>query len=46
MSSYYYENCNIKPTSEVIFIISKGGNENHPLKNIGRTIPLDKLSNS
>jgi len=39
----YYENSDITPTSEVIFIISKGGNMNHPMKNLGKTIPLESL---
>lgn len=39
----YYDTSSITPTGEVIFIISHGGNENHPMRHVGKTIPLDKL---
>lgn len=39
----YYENSKIEITSEVLFIISKGGNVNHPLKHLGKTILLDNI---
>lgn len=39
----YYDNSSVKPTSEIIWIISKGGNKDHPLKNIGKTILLEHL---
>jgi predicted metal-dependent peptidase len=39
----YYDSSHVKPSSEVIFIISKGGNKDHPLKHLGKTIPLDAL---
>lgn len=39
----YYDDSSIKVTSEVIWIISKGGNTNHPLKHIGKTILLEHL---
>lgn len=40
----HFEQSDVKPSGEVIFIISNGGNENHPMKNIGKTIPLSKLA--
>lgn len=40
----YYDSSNIKPTSEVLFIISKGGSQNHPLKHIGKTILLEGIT--
>lgn len=35
------EKCNIK--SEVIFIISKGGVKNHPMKHLGKTLSLEEV---
>lgn len=40
----YFDAHNIKPSSEIIWIISKNGNQNHPMKHIGKTILLDKLN--
>jgi len=40
----YYEQVDLKPSTEVIWIISKGGNLNHPMKHIGKTIELEKLA--
>lgn len=39
----YFDAVNIKLPGEVIFIITKGGNTNHPMKHVGKTIELDKL---
>lgn len=39
----YYDKCDIEITSDVIFIISKGGNKDHPMKHLGKTIFLDNL---
>lgn len=39
----YYEKVDIKLGSEVIFIISTGGNKEHPLKHLGKTIRLEDL---
>lgn len=39
----YYDESKIKPNSEVIFIISKGGNKDHPMKGVGKTILLENL---
>lgn len=39
----YYSRARVEPDSEVIWIISKGGDANHPMKHIGKTIPLDKI---
>lgn len=39
----YYDASNIKVTSEVLWIISKGGNASHPMKHVGKTIMLEKL---
>jgi predicted metal-dependent peptidase len=39
----YFGECNVKITSEIIFIISKGGNKDHPLKHVGKTILLEHL---
>lgn len=40
----YYDNNSIKIGSSVFWIISKGGNQNHPLKHIGKTILLENIS--
>lgn len=39
----YFESSSIIPTSEVLFVISKGGNKNHPLAHIGKTVMLEGL---
>lgn len=39
----YYDKSDIKIPSEVIFIISKGGNKDHPMKHLGKTIPLERI---
>jgi predicted metal-dependent peptidase len=39
----YYDSSAIMPTSEILWIISKRGNSNHPLSHIGKTILLDGL---
>lgn len=39
----YYENTNVKTNNEIIFIISVGGNKDHPLKHVGKTILLENL---
>lgn len=39
----YYDNVDIKIIGEVLFIISEGGNKNHPLKHLGKTIPIESL---
>jgi predicted metal-dependent peptidase len=39
----YYDACDIKASSEVIWIISSGGNPSHPMMHVGKTIMLDKL---
>jgi len=39
----YYDNVDIKLTNEIIWIISKDGNLDHPLKHLGKTIELDKI---
>lgn len=39
----YYEDCKIKPKAEIIWVISKGGNKEHPMKQYGKTILLDKI---
>lgn len=39
----YYEASSVKPTCEIIFIISSGGNQEHPMKHLGKTILLDKI---
>lgn len=39
----YYDSCDTKITSEVVFIISEDGNENHPMKHVGKTILLENL---
>lgn len=41
----YYDKADIEINSEVIFIISKGGNKDHPMKHVGKTILLDSLKN-
>ena len=38
-----YSDSAIKPLGEVIWVISKGGNKDHPLAHIGVTIALDKI---
>lgn len=44
MTDGYYEDVDIKNTgSEIIWIITKGGNMDHPLKRLGKTISLDAL---
>lgn len=40
----YFDSCSIPVTTEVLFIISKGGNKNHPLAHMGKTIMLENLS--
>ncbi len=40
----YYDTCSIKPNAEIIWIISKGGNKEHPMKHIGKTIMLEHLA--
>lgn len=39
----YYDRANVEIKSEIIWIISKGGNKNHPMINVGKTIFLDNL---
>lgn len=39
----YYSESSVKTTSEIIWIISKGGNKDHPMKHIGKTIMLEHL---
>jgi predicted metal-dependent peptidase len=39
----YFDRCNVETTSEIIWIISKGGNKDHPMKHIGKTILLEHL---
>jgi predicted metal-dependent peptidase len=39
----YYDVSDVKVNSEIIWIISKGGNVNHPMKHMGKTIELDKI---
>jgi predicted metal-dependent peptidase len=41
----YYESSSIKPDSEIIWVISKGGNIDHPLKNLGKTVLLEGINN-
>lgn len=37
----YFESSNTRITSEMIWIISPGGNKDHPLKHIGKTFALE-----
>jgi len=39
----YYDGEAIKPTTEMLWIISDGGNKDHPMKHIGKTILLEGL---
>lgn len=39
----YYDSSNIKLTQSVIWVISDGGNENHPYKHIGLTFKINQL---
>lgn len=39
----YYDSSSIPVTNEVVFIISKGGNQNHPMAHIGKTVMLEGL---
>lgn len=39
----YYDKSISEPKTEVIFIISEGGNKDHPMKHIGKTIMLENL---
>lgn len=39
----YYGIPEVKPKGEIVWIISKGGDMNHPMKHIGKTISLDKI---
>jgi predicted metal-dependent peptidase len=39
----YFDACSEYPTGDVIWIISEGGNHNHPMSHVGKTIHLDKL---
>lgn len=39
----HYDSSTITPTSEILWIISRGGNMNHPLKKLGKTITLEGL---
>jgi len=39
---YFYQS-SIKPKSELIWVISEGGNKDHPLVKLGKTIPLEHL---
>src|SRR6266700_3200382 len=39
----YYDATDVKVTSEVLFIISKGGNKEHPMRHVGTTIMLENL---
>lgn len=41
----HYDSSDINPTTEVIWIISKDGNFNHPLTHIGKTIKMEGLLN-
>lgn len=41
----YYDRVDKKITSDIIWIILEGGNENHPMKNIGKTIYMKGLKN-
>lgn len=39
----FYDKTNVKVTSDLIWIISKQGNKDHPNKHMGKTIPLDGI---
>lgn len=39
----YFDASAITPTTEIVWIITEGGNCNHPMKHLGKTIPLGKL---
>jgi predicted metal-dependent peptidase len=39
----YYDKVDIKVDSEIIWIISEGGNLDHPMKSLGKTIELEKI---
>lgn len=39
----YYDKCDVKVETPVIWIISKGGNKDHPMKHLGITILLEGL---
>jgi predicted metal-dependent peptidase len=39
----YYNGSQIKLSSDVIWIISEGGNKEHEYKHLGKTIPLEGL---
>lgn len=39
----YFEAVNFKPNTEILWIISVGGNANHPMKHVGKTILLEGL---
>lgn len=38
-----YSYSDVKPTSEIVWIISENGSKNHPLQHVGKTIPLEKI---
>lgn len=40
----YYSDVTIKIPGEVLWVISRGGNVDHPMRHLGKTILLDKLS--
>ncbi len=39
----YYDHVDINIATEVIWIISEGGQIHHPMQHLGKTIPLEKL---
>lgn len=39
----YFEQCEYKGNTEIIWLISKGGSKEHPMKHVGKTIPLESL---
>lgn len=39
----FFDKSNVEPEGEILWIISKGGNKDHPMKHLGKTILLDNL---
>lgn len=39
----YFDKADVEVTGDIIWIISKGGNKDHPMKHLGKTILLDNL---